>query len=142
MQEVIVATPLSYDHLTKPHNFRNGISVCGIDPILWKKALVKDVISEWEKEDLANTKYWLCVAEQVGNQQREGNSLYERAHRAMYAVQIICPSGCNNTYLKFQRTNEGFDNIGSNHNSRMLNTVMGRLVSLQEQRFEQDFEKI
>ena len=60
----------------------------------------------------------------------------------MYAMQIICPSYRKNIYLEFQVTDQGLDDLGSHHAKEMNSTLMGRLVRLEEQNFESDFQRV
>src|SRR5208283_4587771 len=76
------------------------------------------------------------------NQSDESDDLYEKAHRGMYALQIICPSGGRNEYLKFRETPEGLDNIGSRHPAKMNSTLLGRMAVLDEEVLEDDFAKV
>jgi hypothetical protein len=84
-----------------------------VSQILWKISVAKAFISEHEREELANVKYWLCVARKavfpLGD---DGDDLYEKAQQAMSALQILCPSGAKNVFLKFAHTEQGYDNTG------------------------------
>ena len=138
--EVIVATPIR--GVKQPYQFANGLCVREINPIVWEQSIVKDFISEHDRHSLMETKYWLAVGKEVQDPTNEGNDLCEKVHWAMYCVQIICPSGGKNLYLKFRHTPQGFDNIGSNHFPLLNNTIIGKITYLRHQRFAEDFDPV
>jgi hypothetical protein len=140
MEEILIATPLK--NVTQPYEFSNGISVRRVEPILWKQAIVNGFISENEKGYIAKTDLWLTTGKSVDDPVNQGNELYEKLRWAMFGVQIICPSGGKNLYLKFHHTKGGFDNIGSNHPPELNSTIMGRITFLRTQRFAEDFEAV
>ena len=65
MPEVLVATPLHYFTVSRPYEFANGIAIRKISPVLWDGAIVQRSISEFDREGLAETAYWLCASKQV-----------------------------------------------------------------------------
>lgn len=142
MPEFIVATPLTRSYISKDYKFSNGISVRSLSPILWDRSLTNEFVSKREKEELINTVRWLCVSKLSEDPHGTGDELYETCVRAMYAMQIICPSYRKNIYLEFQVTDQGLDDVGSHHLKEMSSTLMGRLIRLEEQKFEEHFEAV
>ena len=131
MNEVLVATPLKYSAVSRPYELADGISIREISSIRWDVSSVKGFISERDREDLADTRYWLCAAKHVFGD--VGDELYEATTHAAMALQIICPIGAKHTFLKFQQTSEGWDNIGSYHPRDLLSTNLGRITHLEHQ---------
>jgi hypothetical protein len=114
--EVLVATPLKSSAVTRPYTFGDGISIRELSPILWDISIAKAFISSHERDQLASTRYWLCAIKEVEHIYGDvGDDLYSKAMYAMSALQIICPSGSKNVFLKFAHTKEGYDNVGSKH---------------------------
>lgn len=112
--EVLVATPLRHSAVSRPYTFADGISIRELSPIRWDVAIAKSTVSEQERETLAATKYWLVAAQEYAHVYGSiGEELYERALAAAMALQITCPTGALHTFLKFQHTPTGWDNIGS-----------------------------
>lgn len=60
----------------------------------------------------------------------------------MSAFQIICPTGAKNLFLKFQRTTIGYDNLGSHRPKELNNTLLGRIVSPEQQGLETNFNAV
>jgi hypothetical protein len=58
------------------------------------------------------------------------------------AVQIICPTGAKHTFLKFRRTSEGWDNVGSRHPKELCSTLLGRITHLQDQGLAHHFDAV
>ena len=137
MAEIIVATPLA--SVTRPYSLSADISVRKIEPILWESSAAIPLLSEREREEFSSTQYWLCVSKQETGSPADADDLYDAIRWAVWAIQVIHPSGCKNIYLEFRRTNDGFDNIGSRHSPSMRSTPMGRLAQLEQQGFEKDF---
>ena len=134
MHEVLVVTPLKFSAVSKPYEFTNGISIRELAPIRWDVSIVKGVVSEREREDLANTRYWLCAAKQYEHVLGDvGDELWDAARHAAMALQIICPTGAKHVFLKLQQTSEGWDNIGSNHPKELCSTLLGRITQLEHQ---------
>lgn len=101
-------------------------------------------MSDKERNDLSESRYWLSVSKQVEKWylNQSDDELYEKARRAMNALQIICPSGGRNVYLKFRELPDGFDNTGSLHPAKMTSTMMGRMAVLEDQGLQEDFERV
>jgi len=59
-----------------------------------------------------------------------GKELYAKARDAGLALQVICPSGSKNIFLKLTKTDEGYDNIGIEHPKELCSTLLGRITSL------------
>jgi hypothetical protein len=134
MHEVLVVTPLKHSAVSRPYDFANGISIREISPICWDVSIVKRLVSEREREDLANRRYWLCAAKEYEHVYGHvGDELYEAAFHAAMALQIICPTGAKHIFLKFQRTSKGWDNIGSRHPKELCSTPLGRITHLERQ---------
>jgi hypothetical protein len=96
-----------------------------------------------DRDYLSKPRCWLCVSKDVQNWHlNESDDLYEKARRGMYALQIICPSGGRNEYLKFRETPEGWDNIASQHPAKMKSTLLGRMAVFDEQVLEDDFANV
>ena len=105
-------------------------------------SLIKGSISEREREDLANTRYWLCASKEYEHVFGDvGNELYDAAYHAAMALQIICPTGAKHLLLKFQQTCEGWDNIGSCHRKELCSTLLGKITHLEDQSLR-DFEAV
>jgi hypothetical protein len=139
--QVLVATPLK--HMTRPYDFGDGISIQELSPILWDVSLAKTFISSDERDKLANTRYWLCASRDVEHFYPEvGGDLYDHARYAMWALQILCPSGARNVYLKFDRTEAGYDNVGTQRPKELCSTLMGRITSVEDRRFVEDFDAV
>lgn len=142
LSEVLVATPLRGSSVSREYAFSKGIAVRRLDNIRWDYSMWKRFLPKQELDDLAATTYWLTASKQVQSPYDNGVELYETARRAMYAVQVICPSGCRNLYMKLHRTKGGYDHIHSHPRREMESTLIGRLTFLEQQAFEQDFEKV
>ncbi len=123
--------------------FGDGISIRELSPILWDISIAKAFISSHERDQLASTHYWLCASKEVEHVYGDvGDDLYPKAMYAMSALQIICPSGSINVFLKFAHTKEGYDNVGSKHPKELCSTLIGRITSLEDRGFAQDFEAV
>lgn len=143
MSQVLVATPLKSSAVTRPYTFGDGISIQELSPILWDISIARAFISRRERDELASTRYWLCASEEVAHVYGDvGDNLYPKAMCAMSALQIICPSGSKNVFLKFAHTQDGYDNIGSRQPKELCSTLIGRITSLEDLRFVQDFEAV
>ena len=120
--------PLNHGAVTRPYTFNDGISIREISAILWEISIVKAYISAHDRDDLASTRYWLCASKEVEHVHGEvGDDLYAKATYAMWALQIICPSGAKNVFLKFAHTERGYDNVGSKQPKQLCRTRMGGL---------------
>lgn len=134
MHKVLVVTPLKFSAVSKSYEFTNGISIRELSPIRWDVAIVKGFVSQREREDLANTRYWLCAAKEYEHGFADvGDELWDAAHHAAMALQIICPTGAKHVFLKLQQTPEGWDNIGSKHPKALCSTFLGRITHLEHQ---------
>lgn len=143
MPEVLVATPLKSSAVTHPYTFHDGISIRELTPILWDTSIAKTFISARECAELAGTRHWLCASKEVehvyGN---VGDDLYPQAMYAMSALQITCPSGSKNVFLKFAHTEQGYDNLGIKHPKELCSTLVGRITSAEDRGLAQDFEAV
>jgi hypothetical protein len=138
MPEVIVATPLKYSAVTRPYTFADGISIRELSPILWDVSIVRGFVSDRERDDLANTRYWLCASAEYENTYGSaGDELYGSSRHAALALQIICPTGAKHVFLKLQQTKDGWDNVGSSHPKLLCSSFLGRIAELEEQGLEQ-----
>ena len=144
MDKIVVATPLRNGVCSKPHVFFGSVEIRKIKPILWELSVARGLLSDDEREYLDASEYWLSVSKEVESwvDDESHNDLYDRARHAMFALQIICPKGGRNVYMKFNKTHQGFDNIGSLHPAKMESTMMGRMADLSEQGLEIDFDKV
>jgi hypothetical protein len=129
MDEVLVATPLPYSCTSVPHNFGGGISIRAGAPILWPLSCLRGYISEVDRETLDKTRYWLCASRPPKSRLEDIDDLYETARQAMYALQILHPSGAQNIYLGFHPKPDGWDHIGSKRPAIMCSTMLGRITS-------------
>jgi hypothetical protein len=94
MREVIVATPLKHYVVSHPDTFADGVSIRELAPIRWDISIAASGVSQRERDALAETKYWLCVAKEYDDgYTATGDELYPLAHDAALALQIICPTG-------------------------------------------------
>lgn len=139
--ETIVATPIRWGSVSRPYSFRNGISIRGLK-ILWERSIVKGYISEHDRQALVSTRFWLCATGTAGDPIGDEGSLYLTARRALWATQILCPSGGENVYLKLQSTESGYENTGSEHPGRLNSTRIGRVIHLEDQGLERDFDNV
>jgi hypothetical protein len=144
MDTILVGTPLRLGSVSKPYTFSNGVTIRGIQPILWELSVAKQLMSDEERKRLSYAPYWLCASKEVANwySERPGNDLYEKARRAMYALQIISPCGGCNQYFEFHETPAGFDNIGSMHPAKMTTTLLGSMSVVEERGLQFDFDAV
>src|ERR1019366_7216439 len=143
MREVLVATPLKPGVVRRTYAFGDGIAVRELSPILWDTSIPKTLISAHERDQLAQARYWLCASKEVECVYRGvGDDLYAKAMYAMSALQIICPSGAENVFLKFEHTEQGYDNIGYKLPKELCSTLIGRITWAEDQGFAHDFEAI
>lgn len=127
--EVIVGTPLKYGTVSRPYTFGDGICIRKVAPILWDSSIAKHVISRHERSELEGDRYWLCAVEEMERAtETDGDHLYRKARHAMWALQIICPSGGKNLYLKFVKTDAGYDNISTDHPKELRSALIGRVT--------------
>src|ERR1039457_4046187 len=143
MREVVVATPLKPGVVRRTYAFGDGIAVRELSPILWDISIAKPCINANEGDRLERTRYWLCASNEAECVYRGvGDDLYAKAVYAMYALQIICPSGAENVFLKFEHTEQGYDNIGYKLPKKLCSTLIGRITSAEDQGLERDFEAV
>jgi hypothetical protein len=85
--------------VSKCHTFSGGVTIRDIQPILWELAAAKKLMSDDDRDYLSKPRYWLSVSKDVQDWRLDqSDDLYQKAHRAMYALQISCPSGSRNEY--------------------------------------------
>jgi hypothetical protein len=143
MPEVLVATPLKHGSVSRPYEFADGISIRELSPILWDVSTVKGFISEDERAEIANARFWLCASQNYEHICGDvGNELYAKARYAAWAMQIICPSGAKHVFLKFQNTDTGYDNIGSEQPKQLCSTLIGRITVVERQGLEDHFDAV
>lgn len=144
MPQAIIATPLGYSAVTQPYDFGGGICIRELAPIRWDVAIVKSEVSERGREELAKTKYWVCAANEYEHVYGSvGDELFERAHDAAMALQIICPTGAQHVFLKFHETTAGWDNVASSPPDKPLcSTLLGRITHLEDQGLKQHFNPV
>lgn len=143
MPEVLVATPLRFSAATRPYDFKDGISIRELSPILWDISVVKGYVSEADRIKMDEAQYWLCAGKEYEYVfPQTGDELYAKARNAAMALQVICPSGAMHVFLKFQRTDNGYDNIGALHLRELCRTPLGKLISAEKLGLEQDFEAV
>jgi hypothetical protein len=143
MPEVLVGTPLEDSAVTKPYVFSDGISIRELSPILWDISFVKDCVSKEERECMAEARYWLCASKEVEHlYTHAGDDLLAKARDAALALQIICPSGAKHVFLKFHKTDRGYNNIGSEHPKELCNTLLGHITNLEQQGLQQQFDAV
>jgi hypothetical protein len=141
--EVLVATPLKYSAVKRPYSFSDGISIRELSPILWDISIAKTFISTHDREELADTKYWLCASKEAEHGYADiCDDLYDKAMYAMSALQIICPSGSRNVFLNFVRTEQGYDNVASRLPKELCSTLIGRITFVEDLGFARDFEAV
>jgi hypothetical protein len=98
---------------------------------------------ELQREYLAEDRFWLCASKEVEHVYGDvGNDLYDKARNAAWALQIICPSGAKHAFLKFQKTDKGYDNLGSNHPKELLDTLIGRITNLEDRGLQEYFDDV
>ena len=144
MPEVLVATPLSGSVVTCPYTFQDGISIRELSRILWDDSVAKCSVSETELRDLKETKYWLCASKEAEHVYGSVcDDLQPKARNAMWALQIICPSGSkHNVFLDFAQTAQGYDNIGCQPSEVLWRTLIGLTTSAEKCGLAQDFEAV
>jgi len=143
MDTIVVGTPLRFNSVSRPYSFSDGVTIRNLQPILWEFSSARKLMSDDERDELSKSRFWLVVSKEVDVWHlHHDQDLYEKARRSMYALQIICPSGGPNVYMKFLQTPDGFDNIGSMHPAKMQSTLIGRMAILEEQGLEEDFERV
>lgn len=141
MAHVLVATPVSHFDVGQPHTFSNGISIRELNNVLWETSISRWYISDEEERHLRNAKYWLCVSKHYEElTPASGQELFAAARCAMWALQIINPSGATNIFLKLHEKPEGFDCVGSEHLRPLCTTLMGNIISVEEQGLSQHFD--
>ena len=141
MPEVLVATPLKYNAVSRPYSLSEGVSIRQLSPIRWEVALAKHMISDEERTKLARTQYWLVVAQECRGAYGAGDEIYELAASAAMSLQIICPTGASHIFLHFQEEPDGWDNTGIRHPKELNSTLLGRISRL-EDRGLQEFNAI
>ena len=144
MPQAIIATPLRYSAVRQAYDFGGGIFIRELSPIRWDVAIAKSEVSEREREELTKTKYWLCAANEYEHVYGSvGNELFERAHDAAMALQVICPTGAPHVFLKFHETPSGWENVASSPPGKPLcDTLLGRITDLEEQGLKQHFNAV
>lgn len=144
METVLVGTPLINRLVSAHHSFGDGIEIRKLDPILWAEGVsANEYLSNSELRRIRKAQYWLTTTEEVTNAwSYEAQPLYEKLRRAMNALQILAPTGAQNIYMKFWQRPTGFDNCGSLHSNEMSATHIGKLLDLEEQGLEKDFDKV
>jgi len=144
MEKIIIATPLGYGRCSSPYVFSDGVEIRELTPILWESSVAGKLLSEHEREYLDASQYWLSISQLVEKRHlyQTDDDLLARARQAMYALQIICPCGGRNVYLKLRETAGGLDNVGSWHPAQMRGTRMGRLAAMEDQGLQEDFDKV
>jgi hypothetical protein len=143
MPELLVATPLRNSAVTRPYDFADGISIRELVPILWDISIVKNYISEDERAKMADAKYWLCASRDYEYDFGDtGRELFTKARHAAWALQVICPSGAPHVFLKFQKTDGGYDNIGTERPKELCRTLLGNLLSVEKQGLQEDFDAV
>jgi hypothetical protein len=144
MREVIVATPLKYSTVTRPHIFAQGkIEIRELKPILTDRGLYKMTFADRDKDMVKNTTWWLTASAlypYVGAD--TGDELYDVVRQAAWALQIICPSGASHIFMKFAKEADGWDNIGNQIPRELCSTLIGRVVSAEDQGLLRDFDAV
>jgi len=104
-----------------------------VSPILWDISVVKGLVSAADKTNMTKAKYWICASREYEYVlPGTGDELYAEARNAALAVQVISPSGAMHIFLKFQRTDNGYDNIGAHHLKELCCTSLSKLISAEE----------
>ena len=144
MDTVIVATPLRNGCCSKPYVFANGVEIREIKSILWELSVAGKLLSQDDREHLDASEYWLSVTDHIEDWYlgQANQELYDKAWQAMLALQILCPAGGRNTYLKLHETPSGLDNVGSTHPAEMHGTWMGKRMVLEHQGLQDDFDRV
>lgn len=143
MPEFLVGTPLKHSVASQTYSFADGISIQKVAPILWDVSIAKGYLSQHDRDYLNEDRFWLCAtAEAQSAFDAVAQQLYEKARQAAYALQIIAPCGGKNTYLQFQNTKDGFDNVGVRHPHEACVTLLGKLLRTERLGLERDFDKV
>jgi hypothetical protein len=144
MDRILVATPLRRGSVSKSFSFQNEVTIEAINPIKWELSVAKRFMSDDDRDQFSRTSYWLVVSKNVEDARlpTSDDALYEKARQAMYALQIIHPSGGLNTFLKFLKMPDGFDNLGSLHPTKLGSTWIGRMTLLEDQDLQLDYDKV
>lgn len=134
MREILIITPIKPSVVSTPHEFADGIAIRDIAPIRWNDSIVARFVSAVEQDELARTRYWLCVA--MGPEEVTAindDELFGKARDAAMALQIISPTGAKHIFLKVQHTSEGWDILGSLQPQEILGTLLSRNIHLEDQ---------
>lgn len=144
MPEIVVATPISNFGISKPYAFSDGISIRKLPNILWATAITKGFLSDNEWAYLSEPHFWLCASKDVENVDTDevGDGLFNKGRYAALALQILCPSGGKHVFFKFKKTNDGYDNVESEHFKELCSTLPGRIASLEEQGLQEHFDAV
>jgi hypothetical protein len=143
MPEILVATPLRNYGITRPYEFADGISIRELSPILWDISIVKNYISEDERARMAEAKYWLCASQEYAQVMSDtGMELFTKARHAAWALQVICPSGAMHVFLKFQKTDDGYDNIRSERPKELCRTPSVISCPWSSKNLQKDFDAV
>src|SRR5271154_1228275 len=102
MQTVLTATPIRNGLFSNEFNFGGGFAIRQIGPILWDLSTAKGFMSDDERSKLSNTRYWLCSTKDYDSWLLANSDpdTFETTRLAMSALQIICPRGGPNVYMK------------------------------------------
>jgi hypothetical protein len=144
MDTIIVATTLRRSSVSHNFSFQNKVTIEAVSPVKWNLSVAKRFVSDDELDQFSQANYWLVVSKDVEHARldKSDDALYEKAGQAMYALQIIHLSGGSNTFLKFLKMPDGYDNVGSLHPTKLGNTWIGRMTLLEHQDLQLDFDKV
>jgi YVTN family beta-propeller protein len=67
MDTILVGTPLRLGSASKPCTFSDGVTIRGIQPILWELSVAKQLMSDEERKRLSYAPYWLCASKEVNS---------------------------------------------------------------------------
>jgi hypothetical protein len=84
MPEVFVARHRSSTVVSCSYSFGEGIFIRELAPIRWDTSVARGMISDIERGELANVKYWLCAGAELDN--ANGASAKELCKTALMAA--------------------------------------------------------
>jgi hypothetical protein len=123
--------------------FGDGISIEKLSPILWDTSIAKGYVSHHDREYMSEDRYWLCARAEAQNEYDEAaQELFGKARHAAYALQIICPCGAKNLYLQFQRSAEGYDNVGTCRPHETCVALLGKMIHAEQLGLADNFDSI
>ena len=110
METILVGTPIPHKLGSENLTFPDGVSIEKIQNIQWDGSFLNQIMPGMDVNAISRWPVWLTVSKDV---ERDHNAPpdYEKAQRAMSALQIIRPFGCKNVYMNFRKNQEGWTHL-------------------------------